>query len=113
MTGPWLDALGGTAGYKRGFTTVDYETEAQHQQLGATLRRSPEFGAELPDDLQTDRPSSPFQYVRQFIEKETVWATNTQLMSQALVPQQPKVSHLSSSHANTPHIDLCRVCREE
>eukprot|EP01031_Cornospumella_fuschlensis_P029745 gene29745-35918_t len=89
ITGPWLDALGGAAGYKRGFTTADYETEAQHQQKGALLNNEPEFGAGLPDEIQLNRPDSPFKYTVSKNNNENVWATNTKLMSTALV-NQPK-----------------------
>ena len=44
----WLDDVGGPMEYKRGFTTINFETEAQHQQLGVTLKRDPYYGAPLP-----------------------------------------------------------------
>ena len=47
-TGPWLDTYGGPLGYKRGFTTSDFQTEAQHAQLGAIGRPSGPFGAGIP-----------------------------------------------------------------
>jgi hypothetical protein len=56
VVGPWLDDLGGPAGFKRGFTTVDFETEAQHAQLGYNLHREPEFGAGLPTPDSVGRP---------------------------------------------------------
>lgn len=46
--GVWLDEKGGPSGYKRGFTTQEFITEGQLQQMGATLERPPEFGAALP-----------------------------------------------------------------
>lgn len=90
ITGPWFDALGGAAGYKRGFTTYEYETEAQHQQLGATLAKAPEFGAGLPDEIQLNRPSSPFKYDNKGVDTSKLWATNSMLMSEAVI-SQPKV----------------------
>lgn len=46
LVGSWLEAHASTEqGYKRGFTTNDFQTEAQHAQLGATLKSSPYFGA--------------------------------------------------------------------
>lgn len=49
--GVWLDEKGGPSGYKRGFTTNDFQTEGQLQQIGY-LEKQPrsllEFGAELP-----------------------------------------------------------------
>ncbi len=47
-TGPWLDTYGGPMGYRRGFTCPDFQTEAQHAQLGVTLKPPGEFGAEIP-----------------------------------------------------------------
>lgn len=47
-TGPWLDTYGGPLGYKRGFTTSDFQTEAQHAQLGVIGRPSGPFGAGIP-----------------------------------------------------------------
>lgn len=47
-TGQWLEEYGGTAGYKRGFTTQDFQTEAQHAQTGAQFEKVREFGAGLP-----------------------------------------------------------------
>mmetsp|Transcript_8513 Transcript_8513/g.14129 ORF Transcript_8513/g.14129 Transcript_8513/m.14129 type:complete len:352 (+) Transcript_8513:43-1098(+) len=44
-TGPWLDTYGGPVGYKRGFTTADFETEAQHAQIGAIANPPGRFGA--------------------------------------------------------------------
>jgi hypothetical protein len=44
--GPWLDAVGGPQGYRRGFTSSDFVTEAQAQQTGALISTRPkEFGA--------------------------------------------------------------------
>jgi hypothetical protein len=47
-TGPWMDTYGGPSGYKRGFTSSDFQTEAQHAQLGAIGKPRGEFGAEIP-----------------------------------------------------------------
>lgn len=53
--GVWLDEKGGPSGYKRGFTTVEFITEGQLQQMGATLEKAPEFGAQLPPPEHLDR----------------------------------------------------------
>lgn len=47
-TGPWLDTYGGPMGYKRGFHSADFQTEAQHAQLGVVARKPGEFGAGIP-----------------------------------------------------------------
>lgn len=49
-TGPWLEEIGGPQFYKRGFTTVDFETEAQHQQKGALFEKQRLYGSGLPLD---------------------------------------------------------------
>ena len=54
----WQDDVGGPMAYKRGFTTQAFETEAQFQQKGATLRQQPHFGAALPVELEDKSPSS-------------------------------------------------------
>ena len=51
VTGNWLEDHGGTAGYRRGFTTPEFETESQHQQLGVTLRPPKDFGGDLPNNI--------------------------------------------------------------
>ena len=43
----WLEDAGGPQGYRPGFTTEEYLSEAQRQQLGA--RNIPLFGSGLPD----------------------------------------------------------------
>ena len=78
--GVWLDEKGGPSGYKRGYTTVDFETEAQVQQRGATLRKAPEFGAELPAPEHINRkpPATKDLFDPKYsgLKKDT-WQTNT------------------------------------
>lgn len=49
QTGAWIEEYGGTAGYRRGFTTSDFETEAQNAQYGAVSKPLGYFGGEIPD----------------------------------------------------------------
>ena len=53
--GVWLDEKGGPSGYKRGFTTPEFITEGQLQQMGATLQKPAEFGSQLPPPEHFDR----------------------------------------------------------
>lgn len=77
--GNWIEDAGGAAVYKRGFTTDDFETECQHQQMGRDLRKPPKFGAALPVALIEPRtttdmfnpPSGP---------QDDTWQTSTQTM---------------------------------
>lgn len=77
ITGRWLEEVGGPSGYRRGFTTVEYETEGQSQQKGAHFRPSKEFGPELPDEFSQNPPSSPFKYESQNPGSSEVWMTTT------------------------------------
>lgn len=44
--GSWMDGVGGPSGYSRGYTTDEFMTEAQLQQLQG--RKMPKYGAALP-----------------------------------------------------------------
>ena len=47
--GHWMEEYGGPGGYKRGFSTEEFETEGQHLQMGFINNEKPElFGAPLP-----------------------------------------------------------------
>jgi len=59
--GVWLDAKGGPSGYKRGYHTSDYQTEAQSQQDGARFYTAPYFGAELPNPEHLHRKAPKMQ----------------------------------------------------
>ena len=85
-TGQWLEGYGGPSGYQRGFTTVDFETEAQHAQIGATLRKAPEFGAALPNPnaLYTNSPRCADSFST--VGKEKLdWKTSTIIMQESVV----------------------------
>eukprot|EP01036_Dinobryon_divergens_P026673 gene26674-35349_t len=85
-TGQWLEGYGGPSGYQRGFTTVDFETEAQHAQIGATLRKAPEFGAALPNPnaLYTNSPRCADSFST--VGKEKLdWKTSTTIMQESVV----------------------------
>ena len=47
-TGAWMETYGGPLGYKRGFTNSEFETEAQHAQLGALPKPLGFYGAGIP-----------------------------------------------------------------
>jgi hypothetical protein len=81
MTGQWLEGYGGPSGFQRGFTTTDFETEAQHAQIGATLRKAPEYGAALPNPLalykNSPRCADSFSTVG---KEDQDWKTSTGVM---------------------------------
>jgi hypothetical protein len=54
-TGQWLDTCGGPMGYKRGFTTSNFETEAQHAQLGVVAKAPGFYGAGIKIADQRDQ----------------------------------------------------------
>jgi hypothetical protein len=85
-TGQWLEGYGGPSGYKRGFTTIDFETEAQHAQLGATNQKAPEFGAELPNPAALYKNSPRCADSFSTVGKEPLdWKTSTALMQSAVI----------------------------
>eukprot|EP01006_Ploeotia_vitrea_P004380 TRINITY_DN114445_c0_g1_i1.p1 TRINITY_DN114445_c0_g1~~TRINITY_DN114445_c0_g1_i1.p1 ORF type:complete len:352 (-),score=-4.24 TRINITY_DN114445_c0_g1_i1:83-1138(-) len=77
--GNWIEDVGGSSVYKRGFTTDAFQTECQHQQLGYNMKKVSEFGADLPikyidprTTIDTFNPrSGPL---------DNTWETNTQTM---------------------------------
>lgn len=80
-TGPWLENYGGAQGYKRGFSSADYQTEAQYAQLGATLKTTGYYGAELPDTLE--KSLNPFKY--EGTQGPDAWKSNTALMGEPVL----------------------------
>ena len=69
IIGRWQDDIGGPIAFKRGFTTSDYDTEAQHQQRGATLTAASYYGSALPISGDLYKTESP------------TWETTTKHMS--------------------------------
>lgn len=69
VIGRWQDDLGGPMAFKRGFNTPEFETEAQHQQRGATLTAPAYYGSELPitEDI--------------YKTKDPTWETTAKTMS--------------------------------
>ena len=57
--GRWQDDIGGPSAFQRGFNTPEFETEAQHQQRGATLQGPSYYGSELnrQEEKQQKDPS--------------------------------------------------------
>ena len=47
--GNWIEDYGGAQGYRRGFSSEEFITEAQNQQMGVTLKPPPLYGAGLQD----------------------------------------------------------------
>lgn len=81
ITGPWLEEIGGPSGFKRGFSSADYETEAQHAQKGVLAIKVGEYGAGLPGDKQLTLPTSPFHYET---SSKDHFVTNAQLMGMSI-----------------------------
>ena len=68
--GTWMESYGGPGGYQRGFSTVDFITEGQHQQLGVygPSKDNNLYGAPLPPTI------NPLDY-NPNEEKSKDWAT--------------------------------------
>jgi len=94
ITGPWLEEIGGPAGFKRGFSSAEYETEAQHAQKGIMTTKPPEYGAALPDDKQLRVPVSPFRYDSNSKEQ---FVTNTRLMGMSVTLKKRVIDSLTLS----------------
>ena len=54
--GPWVESTGGPMHYKRGFTTEEFLTEAQRQQMGVAKLRP--YGAALPNEFEIMRANN-------------------------------------------------------
>ncbi len=110
ITGPWLEELGGPAGFKRGFTTVDYETECQHQQLGATLKPQPFYGSGLPDDRLIGRATSPFKYEETGANprdaEPSPWLTSSQLMTRSILVRDREKEEATALKPKMPQDQL-------
>lgn len=78
--GGWLDDVGGPIGYNRGFSTTDYITEAQNQQMGVTLRQAPLYGAYL-NTVGNEVPSVADNFKSKIDDH---FRTTTSLMSDSL-----------------------------
>ena len=83
-TGAWLEEYGGPALYKRGFTTSDFQTEAQFAQLGVVRKGPPGFGAGLPLAEVVQHKQTNAEIFNPTPTEElnkTRWETNLLLMS--------------------------------
>lgn len=82
-SGPWLDKVGGAQQFKRGFTTSEYETEAQYMQRTGVKAQSRYYGSEIVDPGQTQK-LNPFEYTNTYKDPQEVWTTNTRIMGQSI-----------------------------
>jgi hypothetical protein len=90
ILGNWLEDWGGPQGFKTGFTTEDFLSESQRQQLGA--RKIPLFGSALPEPesvLHPPEPKETFQ-PRSGPGAET-WESSNQTMLRT-VPRQMELA---------------------
>ena len=72
-TGQWMENYGGPIGYKRGFTSSDFITEAQHAQLGANPKPLTIYGAGIPIIDTRDEKGNELSMNL----NATSWVTNT------------------------------------
>jgi hypothetical protein len=85
--GSWIERSGGPSGYHRGFSTEEYETEAQHLQYGANKPKF--YGAGLPLDEEVEHP----RVVKDIFHPRSGptikdWKSNTHsMMESVLVPK--------------------------
>jgi hypothetical protein len=80
-----VEAYGGPADYKRGFSTIDFETEGQHAQKGAMFKGPVEFGAglPLPQHLTRRQPcaADSFASTEVFDNRSTMQRTNADFVA--------------------------------
>lgn len=94
----WLEDAGGPVGYRPGFTTEEYLSEAQRQQLGA--RKIPLFGSGLPSAGDVMHPREPKDIFQpSFGPGPGSWETATQaaLRSSARTGEFQASSHSSNN----------------
>ena len=105
--GVWLDAKGGPSGYKRGFHTGDYITEAQVQQDGARFYKAPYFGSELPNPEHLHRKPPKMQDLFNPLyskEEPLDYVTNTGALYQQ-AGQKVEESHLPRSNMTRQELE--------
>ena len=91
--GHWMEEYGGPQGYQRGFHSIDFQTEAQHAQSGATCKIAPEFGAGIKFSGE-----KPFTSKEVFVpskllteeEKSKIFQSNYQTMNATAFIDNPK-----------------------
>ena len=94
--GGWIERSGGPSGYHRGFSTDEFETEAQHQQYG--LGKPKFYGAGLPLDEEIVHPRE----VKDIFHPRSGpapkdWKSNTHsMMESVLVPKVNSYLYLSN-----------------
>jgi hypothetical protein len=79
--GGWLDHVGGPSGYRRGFTTLDFETETQKQQQDVLTRRPPYYGAPLPLQVNEKLPSAEDNFMKKNNEVNMFESTTREMMT--------------------------------
>lgn len=85
--GSWIERSGGPSGYHRGFSTDEFETEAQHLQYG--INKPKFYGAGLPLDEEVEHP----RVVKDIFHPKSGptardWKSNTHnMMESVLVPK--------------------------
>jgi hypothetical protein len=81
-TGQWLEEYGGPSLYKRGFTTTDFQTEAQYAQLGVVRKSVPYFGSGLPlAEVVKHKATTAELFNPTNTQIDTQWKTNSQIMN--------------------------------
>ncbi len=76
----WLDEHAATTGYRRGFTTSDFETEAQHAQLGVVTKPVARFGSGIV--APPSKVSTKDSYKSADANLEETWKTNYHVMNE-------------------------------
>lgn len=101
VIGNWLDEIGGPSFYKRGFSTEDFRTEQQMQQLGATLKPPQYYGAGIPHPNTVRlEPATTFDVFCPGGKSASTWTTNSKAtMDEGLIKKEEPFLKMTESRA--------------
>jgi len=93
IKGNWQDALGGPGFYNRGFSTVEFETEGQHQQKGYLQQENfVSYGAGLPkmETLKVEKPTT-FDIFAPYKTASDAWKSTSHVDLQGGLEKKPDI----------------------
>lgn len=95
-TGPWMEEFGGPALYKRGFSTSEFQTEAQYAQSGVLGQSYSNFGSGLPlKEVVVKKTTTAELFNPSTTRSNQQWQTNTQIMNSSIINRTVNIIILS------------------
>lgn len=91
----WLEEHAAlSTGYRRGFTTPEFETEAQHAQLGVIAKPIPKFGSAVIAPARKANTKDSYQSVD--ANPNETWKSNYNIMTEELMKHKVgKLNYIS------------------